>query len=154
MLLIRRRKFAHGGRSGLPSRTLCLQRTLLIHFPFLSPFFFPTAYVYVCPADYRKRRIRGCLSPIPGGDSGEVRGSRLSTLTSQYLPPLFSSSPSPYLFSCSQLRTSIPDATSKLYIPGGGRDLRLIPILETLPLRGRSIAPSYILPLSFLFWNP
>lgn len=46
------------------------------------------------------------------------RGSRLNTLVSRGLPPLFSSSPSPYLFSCSQLHTSIPDATSKLYTRG------------------------------------
>lgn len=39
-------------------------------------------------------------------------------------------------------------------ILGGERDLlRLIPILETLPPHSRSIAPSYVFPLSFFFWN-
>lgn len=84
------------------------------------------------------------------------RGSRLNTLVSQGLPPLFSSSPSPLLISSparSYTRASpMPRASC---IPGGERDLlRLIPILETLPLRGRSIAPSHVLPSSFSLLEP
>lgn len=141
----------------LPSRALCLQRTLLIHFPFLSPFFFPTAYVHVCPADYRKRGYAAVCPLYPAATVVKYRSTwvtleySLPSCLSHRFFPLFSSSSSSCLFSCSQLRT-MPRASC---IPGSRRDLlRLIPILETLPLRDCSIEPSHILHPLVPFWNP
>lgn len=141
----------------LPSRALCLQRTLLIHFPFLSPFFFPAAYVYVCPADYRKRGYAAVCLLYPAATVAKYRSTWVtleyplpSCLSVSLSLSLLFSLPHRLLISSpasSYARTSpMPRASC---IPEGRRDLlRLMPILETLPLRVRL---SYVLPpFSFL----
>jgi len=142
----------------LPSRALCLQRTLLIHFPFLSSFFFPTAYVYVCPADYRKRGYAAVCFLYPAATVVKYRSTRvtleysLRSYLSRHFFPLFSFSSSSCLFSCAARLHTMPRASC---IPRSRRDLlRLIPILETFPLHDCSIAPSYVLHPLVLFWNP
>lgn len=97
----------------LPSRALCLQRTLLIHFPFLSPFFFPAVYVYVCPADYRKRRIRAAVFLlIPSGDSGQVTRVTLEYPRFPRVSVLFSFPRRLLIFSLATTREHPPDAKS------------------------------------------
>jgi len=123
-------------RSGLPSRALCLQRTLLIHFPFLSPFFFPTAYVYVCPADYRKRRyaVVYLLYPVATVEKYEGHVWVPSCLNI----PLLSSLTISLSFLSLAATHQHPRCYEQVVYWEGGRHL-LIPILETLPPRYRSI---------------
>lgn len=127
--------------------------------PFSIPFsvFLPDCLCLCMSSWLPKAKIRGCLSPIPGGDSGEVSEYMghawvPTSLVSRYLSLLFSL-PHHLLISSptrSYARASpMPRASC---IPESRRDLlRLILILETLPLRRCSVAPSYVLPLFLLF---
>ena len=136
MLLIRRRKFGHGDAIGAPFKSI-MSAANASH-PFSIPFsvFLPDCLCLCMSGWLPEAKIRGCLSPIPGGDSGEVRGSRLSTLVSQHPSPLFSYYLLIFPFARSYAPTS-PMLRASCILEGG-RHL-LIPILETLPPRYRSI---------------
>jgi len=136
-------------RSGLPSRALCLQRTLLIHFPFLSPFFFPTAYVYVCPADYRKRRyaVVYLLYPVATVEKYEGHVWVPSCLN---IPLLSSLTISLSFLSLAATHQHPRCYEQVVYSRVEGISWFRFSKLCLLA----TVRSSYILPPPFLFWNP
>lgn len=121
--------------------------------PFFLPFFLPTAYVYVCPADYRKEDMRLFVSYTRRRRIG-VRGSRLSTRFPHHSAFLFffSSLPSPYLVSLLTTTQQTSPTPRASCTNTRGRKGSCTPDSRNFA-SSRPFDRTVVLPLSFLFWN-